>query len=148
MSSDPGTAAAERIKDWFESLSVQTLETIDAVYASNAHFVDPFNDVRGVSAIRMIYAHMFENLGRPRFLVTEVVEKNQRIFMSWQFSFTWRGRLFEVQGATRFLINEHGLIDQHQDFWDPSKGIYEKLPIIGGILRHLRRRMSAVAGQA
>ena len=143
MSSDADTAAASRIKDWFESLSVQTLGTIDKLYSANAHFVDPFNDVRGISAIRTVYAHMFENLGQPRFLVTEVIEQNQRIFMGWMFCFTWRGRLFEVQGATRFLLSEQGLIEQHQDYWDPSKGIYEKLPILGRILRSLRRRMSA-----
>jgi steroid Delta-isomerase len=147
MSSDIDTVTAKRIKDWFESLSVQSLGTIDAVYGPDAHFVDPFNDVHGVSAIRTIYAHMFENLGAPRFLVTEVVAQNKRIFMSWQFSFMWRGRPFEVQGATRFLIDEHSLIAEHQDYWDPSQGIYEKLPVLGRILRHLRRRMSASAGR-
>jgi len=138
-------SAAVLIKAWFEALSPETLATIDSVYAPDAHFVDPFNDVRGVRAIRTIYAHMFENLGEPHFLVTDVIEQDQRIFMGWKFRFQWRGRLFEVQGATRFLINNNGRIEQHQDYWDPSQGIYEKLPILGPILRALRRRMSASA---
>jgi steroid delta-isomerase len=147
MSSSDQPSAAGQIKCWFESLSSETLATIDLVYAPDAHFVDPFNDVRGVLAIRTIYAHMFENLGEPRFLVTEVIEQDQRIFMGWQFRFQWRDKSFEVQGATRFLIDNDGRISEHQDFWDPAQGIYEKLPILGSILRKLRRRMSAGALQ-
>jgi len=146
MSFGAEPSAAALIKAWFEALSLETLATIDSVYAPDAHFVDPFNDVRGVTAIRTIYAHMFENLGEPRFLVTDVIEQDQRIFMGWQFRFQWRGRPFDVQGATRFLIDDNGRIEQHQDYWDPSQGIYEKLPILGPILRGLRRRMSATLG--
>jgi steroid delta-isomerase len=31
------------------------------------------------------------------------------------------------------------LVEKHQDFWDPAEGIYEKLPLIGPIMRGLKR---------
>ena len=38
-------------------------------YASNARFKDPFNDVVGVPGIERVFAHMFDALDEPRFVV-------------------------------------------------------------------------------
>ena len=141
------------ITAWFETLTPATLASIDGVYAIDAHFKDPFNDVVGVDRIRAIYAHMFENLTEPRFEITQVIEQvseqpseqqNQHhAFVAWQFKFRWRGKAFDIPGGTRFVINDRGLIIDHVDYWDVASGIYERLPVLGAVLRSLRKRMGA-----
>lgn len=143
MSAHLASPQTQAIVQWFESLTPQTLASIDRVYAPLAQFRDPFNNVCGVEAVRRVYAHMFENLQGPRFEVTEVIEQGSRVFMAWRFLFVWRGRGFEVDGASRFLLNGDGQIVSHVDYWDVAAGIYEKLPWLGGLLRGLRRRMRA-----
>jgi ketosteroid isomerase-like protein len=49
----------------FESLTRAELGRLDALYAADASFKDPFNDVRGVPAIRRIFEHMFDTLVEP-----------------------------------------------------------------------------------
>ncbi len=136
------SGSTRRIVDWFESLQPGTLATIDAIYASNASFRDPFNDVCGVVAIRTIYAHMFETLEQPRFEVTEIVEQGHKICLVWLFRFGWRSKLFEIEGSTLFDLDADGRIVRHRDYWDVAQGIYEHLPMLGVILRSLRRRMA------
>lgn len=140
LASSPRAAA---IAQWFESLTPQSLSAIGQVYADKAHFRDPFNDVCGVESVRRIYAHMFDNLGHPRFVVTEIIEQGSRVFMVWSFHFDWRGQAFDVEGATRFELDADGRILSHQDYWDVAAGVYEKLPLLGRVLAWLRRRMSA-----
>ena len=34
----------------------------------------------------------------------------------------------------------HGLITLHRDYWDAAEELYEKLPMIGGLMRWLKAR--------
>lgn len=143
------TSPLPKISAWFESLTPQTLDSISEIYAQDAHFKDPFNDVVGITKIRAIYAHMFDNLTRPRFEITQVIEQNGgrtplSAFVAWQFKFEWRGRAFDIPGGTRFVIDDQGLVLDHVDYWDVAAGLYERLPFIGAVLKHLRKRMAAV----
>ena len=143
MSAPERSHALARMVQWFEALTPATLEDIAQVYASDAHFQDPFNDVTGVAAIQAIYRHMFENLGNPRFEVTQTIEQGQEVFVAWRFRFDWRGQAFDIPGGTHMRFNAQGLIADHVDYWDVACGLYERLPLLGSLLRALRRRMSA-----
>ena len=133
------------IVDWFERLSPETLASIDAVYASDAHFKDPFNDVVGVAHIRAIYAHMFDNLTDPAFEITQTIEQGLQAFVAWRFTFQWRGKAFDIPGCTQMTLNEQGRVVDHVDYWDVAQGLYEHLPLLGVVLRKLRGRMAAVS---
>lgn len=142
-----------KITAWFESLTPQTLATINEVYAQDAHFKDPFNDVVGIDKIQAIYAHMFENLTNPRFEITQVIEQgvseeshvHRHAFVAWQFKFDWRAKSFDIPGGTRFVVNDQGLVTDHVDYWDVAGGLYERLPMIGSVLKFLRKRMATPA---
>lgn len=136
------SAPTRSIANWFEAMSASTLDSIETVYAEQARFCDPFNEVRGRPAITAIYAHMFENLTAPRFVITDIIEQEQRVFMAWQFLFQWRGQTFDIPGGTRFELDAQGLIVDHQDYWDVAQGLYEKLPLLGWLLKRLRKRMA------
>ena len=133
------------IMDWFEALTPTSLNGIKRIYAAQATFSDPFNDVSGLQSIQAIYAHMFNTLQEPRFVMTSVIEQDRAVFVAWRFMFTWRSRPFDIPGATQFALDNDGLIEQHQDYWDVAQGFYEKLPVLGVVLRRLRRAMATPA---
>lgn len=128
--------------DWFATLSPATLEDIDAVYAEGATFRDPFNAVRGRQEIKALYARMFSTLAAPRFIIGEVIAQNDRAFVSWDFSFVMMGKAQRIHGGTLFTLAADGRIADHHDYWDAAEGVYEKLPVLGGLLRLIKRRMA------
>lgn len=129
----------EKLVHWYENLSPQTLDEITAIYASEARFRDPFNDVRGVAAIRAIFAHMFATTETPAFVVTERFEEGSRAVLLWRFTFVLRGGRYEIEGASHLLFNEAGLVVEHRDYWDSSEELLQKLPVIGVLLRWIKR---------
>lgn len=131
------------IAAWFEALTPQTLSSIGDVYAPDAHFVDPFNDVRGLPAITRIYAHMFEQMEQPRFHILRQVAQGADAFLVWRFDGALRGRAFSIEGATALVLDGQGLIADHQDYWDPASQVYERIPLLGAVLRRLRRKLSS-----
>jgi hypothetical protein len=38
------------------------------------------------------------------------------------------------------VLDPQGLIVLHRDYWDAAEELYEKLPVVGALMRWLRRR--------
>lgn len=149
MTMDTPQAGIERAIDFFEQLQPTDLSRMGDIYATQARFKDPFNDVQGVAAITRIFAHMFEQLNEPRFVVTQRVVHDTQCFVTWDFLFSspsvQQGAPQCIRGATHFQLTlENGLwrISLHRDYWDAAEELYEKLPLIGPVLRWLKRRMA------
>ncbi len=113
-----------RVIAFFENLSPADVATIGQFYAPQARFKDPFNEVVGVTAIQGIFAHMFEALEQPRFVVTGRVVQGQQCFLTWDFLFAFKsfekGVTQTVRGASHLVLDEQGLVTQHRDYRDAA----------------------------
>ena len=131
------------LKAFWEGLTPERLAGIDAVYAPDAHFRDPFNDVRGIEELRRIFGHMYETLDEPRFVIRDAIAEGDQVFLSWDFLF--RMRRFDrreqcVRGGSQLRFAPDGRIADHRDYWDVAEELYEKLPVLGALMRWLKRR--------
>ncbi|WP_439535463.1 nuclear transport factor 2 family protein [Methyloversatilis sp.] len=126
----------------FESLTPDTVDALAALYAADARFRDPFNDVRGRAAVARIFSHMFEQVGAPRFEVHSAMSEGDAAWLDWTMHFTMRGQALQIVGATRLCFDDAGCVAEHRDYWDAAQELYEKLPVIGGAMRWLRRRLA------
>ena len=135
--------ALERMVAFFESISPQTVrEQLPAVYASDAFFKDPFNEVRGHAAIAAIFAHMFAQVDQPRFIVTTRLVQGSQAFLTWDFLFRMKRFSKEeqcIRGATHIVFDSQGAVSTHRDYWDAAEELYEKLPVLGALMRWLKR---------
>lgn len=141
--SDPRVA---RVIELFEHLTRDDVARLGQFYAAKAHFKDPFNDVRGLPAIQQVFRHMFEALDEPRFVVRDVIVQGDQCFLSWDFLFRfkrYREGLQTVHGGSQLQLDAIGLILHHRDYWDAAEELYEKLPLIGGLMRWLKKRASS-----
>lgn len=135
-------ARFEELAQWFETLTPRSLQDIDKIYAESATFRDPFNQVVGIAPIQRIYQHMFETLGEPRFVITAKLVDSTGAFMTWQFLFTLHDKAYKIEGGTHFNLDGQGLIVLHRDYWDAAQELYEKIPVLGAVLRLLRKKLS------
>ena len=147
MNATPMPEAVERLVQFFEKLQAQDLPRLPQLYAPDARFKDPFNEVQGLPAIEHIFAHMFDALDTPHFIVTERIAQGNKCFLVWDFRF--RFKRFDTQswqtvrGGTHLVFNDEGLVTLHRDYWDAAEELYEKLPVVGGLMRWLKRRANS-----
>ncbi len=141
------TAATQRIVEAFTRLSPESIGQLGEIYCPDARFVDPFNDVRGLDAIQQIFRHMYQTLDAPRFDVRQCIGQGEDYVLLWDFSFRFRatrkGVTQSLPGASHLRLDATGLIQLHRDYWDPAQGIYEKLPVLGILMRALRRHAAS-----
>ena len=145
MNTAPGIPAAiQQLVQFFETLSVQDLPRLHTLYAADARFKDPFNDVKGCPAIEEVFRHMLDSLDTPHFIVTGQVAQDLQCFLLWEFRF--RFRRFDTQtwqtvrGSTHLVFNANGQVELHRDYWDAAEELYEKLPLLASLMRWLKRR--------
>ena len=135
--------AVDRLADFYEALSPATLYELDALYAVDARFKDPFNEVLGVAAIRRIFEHMFASVDTPRFVVTTRIVDGDQAMLGWNFQLRLRGRDIVVRGVSHLRFDASAKVVVHRDYWDPAEDLYAHLPLIGSLMRALRRKLSA-----
>lgn len=139
-------ARVARVVAMFESLTPQDVARLAEFYTADARFKDPFNDVQGVPAIQRIFAHMFEALDEPRFVVRDIVADGDQCFLTWDFLFRMKRFSREPQvihGGSHLRFDAAGLVVLHRDYWDAAEELYEKLPAIGGLMRWLKKRANS-----
>ena len=133
----------ERLSEFYESLTEERLAGLHDLYHEDAHFRDPFNDVRGVPAIEAIFRHMFAQTDAPGFEVLHWAERDDRAYLQWRFRFGSRSALAKrycIEGVSEVEFGADGRVVRHLDYWDPAAGLYEQLPLLGRLLKWLRRR--------
>jgi steroid delta-isomerase len=133
-----------RVVRFYEALEPATLQTgLRTIYAPRATFKDPFNEVRGVDAIEQIFTHMYQQVIQPRFVITTRAINGRDAFLTWDFIFRMR-RFTDapqcIRGATHLRFNAEGQVEMHRDYWDAAEELYEKLPLLGALMRWLKRK--------
>lgn len=131
-----------RVVEFFEALTADSVRDMHTVYAGEAFFKDPFNEVRGIAAIRAIFLHMYTQVDAPRFVVTTSMANGDEAFITWNFLF--RMKRFSraeqcIRGASHLKFDDAGLVNFHRDYWDAAEELYEKLPVLGALMRLLKR---------
>lgn len=138
-------AGAEAYIRFHESMTPDSLARLGDVAAPGIHFVDPFNDVTGIEPLRRILAKMFAELAAPRFVVTHRAWDGDVCFLRWRFEACGKsgGKPWTIEGMSELHFAADGRVVSHIDHWDAGRQFYEKLPLIGAILRAIRRRVAA-----
>jgi steroid Delta-isomerase len=134
--------------EWFETLNEPDVARMGELYSSQTFFKDPFNEVHHLRDVQAIFAHMFKRLHEPRFVVTHAFDHDDgtalAAVLTWEFHFSVRAdktaKPWLIQGATHLRFGPTGLITYHRDYWDAAEELYERIPVLGALMRWLKRQ--------
>jgi len=129
-------------KACLESLTAGTIEALDIHLADDVHFRDPFHDIRGKAAMKRAIARLFAAATDISFHIDDHAAESNRIYFHWRLSAFLRGRDWQVQGVTKLVFDEAGKVSSHEEYWDAATQLYERMAVIGPLLRYLRRRIA------
>jgi steroid delta-isomerase len=48
-----------------------------------------------------------------------------------------------ISGATHISFDMDGAVILHRDYWDAAEELYEKLPLVGRLMRCMKSRLAA-----
>ncbi len=131
------------IADFFEQMTPVSLEHLGEIYAPEARFSDPFNQLSGIAEIKGLYAEMFSRTTNPGFTIERITaapEEPAVALLVWEFRcippFGPR-RPLSIHGASQLTLDVSGRIVDHTDFWDPLP-LLERIPLVGRVVGRIR----------
>lgn len=129
---------------YFERVSLDNLNELRDLCAPDVRFRDPFNDVRGHDQIVRVFAKMYEHVAEPTFEVIDNAVSGSNSYIRWVFRFKNKknGAPFSIDGMTEVHFDDAGRVTAHLDHWDVASQLYERVPVLGTVLRAIRRRLA------
>ena len=120
-----------------------TIDDMMAFFTEQSRFRDPFNDVRGLAKIRRVFEKTNADLEDIRIAVTDQATGREAHYIRWVFKAMPRGFLkrqgeFVIEGITEIHIDDQGKVLAHLDYWDPTPDVWQRIPIMGSILKTIR----------
>lgn len=127
---------------YWETIAPDTVDALDRLAVADMRFADPFNDVTGREKVKRIIRAMFTQVKEPRFTVLDRAHGSRESFLKWRFTFSSGGKPWDIVGMSAISLNEAGLVTAHIDHWDSGSLFYAKLPVLGGAIRFVAKRLS------
>ena len=134
--------AFERYRDVLQSLTADNLNLLYNVVAPDVRFSDPFHTITGADRMTSVFARLFETANDIVFVIDDWVCGSQAVYFRWTMTATLSDRPWSVTGVTRATFDEAGRVIDHVEYWDAASQLYERFPVIGPVLRYVRRRIA------
>ena len=138
------TLLLENFCSIYQALNKNNLASLKEVYSDNVVFTDPMHEVQGIVALTAYFEHLYHNLDHCHFHILQVIEQDGQACIVWQMEFAHqkikKGQPIVVEGASHLQFSEK--IDKHRDYLDLGQMLYEHLPLIGPIIKTIKKRAS------
>jgi len=137
-------AALARFRQFYDEFSAPWLDRLEELYAPGFAFKDAFHEINGdFAALRAYFERVLTALAYNKFTVEDVASGSDGSYVRWRWE--WKRRAGDPInasiGVTHLRLDAAGRITHHHDLFDAAEGFYEKLPVIGGMLRMIKRRL-------
>ena len=128
----------------YQRLGADNLEVLRDIYAPNIHFQDPSHQLAGIDTLVSYFENLFSNVKHCQFEIEQVMEQEGEAFVRWQMRFAHPklngGNTICVPGVSQLRFTEQ--IDSHRDYFDLGAMLYEHIPVMGALVKTIKRRLS------
>lgn len=135
----------DRFKKLYHDLDSTNVDIIETVYAPDIEFSDPFHRIDGLQALKEYFQGMYTNVKAISFEFGESISDGNTYFIHWVMRLSHPklngGKQFIVPGATYLKVNDTQQIIFHRDYFDAGVMLYEQLPVLGGLVKLVKRRL-------
>lgn len=136
---------AEKV-DWsFNTMNrTNVSDVVDTFYHEDIEFSDPVEKIKGRQGIKDYYNNMYKNVKEIKFAFSEFVSQGDTVVGVWVMTLKTDslngGEPFSVDGTSVIRFKD-GKAVYHRDYFDMGAFIYEKIPVVGWMVRKVKNKL-------
>lgn len=139
--------ASESFKTLYGNFNEATLDRLPEIYSEDVYFQDPITRIRGVEQLRTHFASTMNGLIACEFIFDSEYGDASQMTYEWRMKYAHkklnRGRMLVLYGVSIVKFGDDSKVNFHRDYYDMGEMIYENAPILGPIVRFLKKRLSS-----
>lgn len=133
----------DHFKKAYNQFSADSLELLDEVYAPDIQFQDPVKKLDGIEPLRAYLANLYSNVESCHFEYESTVVGQNEAYIRWVMHMKHRrfrpAETLSLPGVSHVHFDQ--LITHHRDFFDMGAMIYERVPVLGSVIGHIKRKL-------
>ena len=138
---------AEKVQWSFNALNKNNVsEVVDTFYHPDLEFSDPIVKVKGREAMKKYYADMYKKVEEVKFAFNEFVSMGDTVVGVWVMTLKTDslngGEPFTVDGNSVIRFRD-GQAIYHRDYFDVGAMVYEKIPVVGWMVRKVKSKLES-----
>ena len=139
----------EAFCDFYNKLDKTSTNMLPEVYTRDVVFQDPLHRIEGIEALVGYFGRLYANVDTCRFDFGVRLRQADNAFVTWTMTLRHPrlagGQEYHVEGCSRLRFaasdGPHGeRVCQHRDYFDAGDLLYERLPLLGSVIRQVKRR--------
>ena len=119
-----------------------SLQSLDAIYSDDVQYEDPINKGNDLGHLKLILEDLLKVFKGVQFESIHSMHDDEFAFVSWKMRYKFRNKNYAIDGVSRLRFNGSGQIIEHKDYWDASFPLYGTFPIIGLIMKLIKKFVS------
>ncbi len=136
---------AEKVNWSFNTMNKDNVaQVVDEFYHPDVEFADPVEKIKGPAGIKKYYNNMYKNVKEIKFAFSEMVSQGDTVVGVWIMTLKTDslndGKPFDVEGNSVIRFKD-GKAIYHRDYFDMGAFIYEKIPVVGWMVRKVKSKL-------
>ncbi|MDT0595771.1 nuclear transport factor 2 family protein [Glaciecola petra] len=135
-----------RFSSFYTDLASMQISELSHIYSDDVLFIDPIAEHRGINAVEKYFDKLLHNAKHCRFDIhTKENTEDDKFIVTWTMEFTSsrmkNGNPIRVDGLSHLQVADNK-ITFHRDYYDLGQMIYENVPILGRIVKKIKRGLA------
>ena len=134
----------EKFCNYYKEFSQESIPGLDEMYHQNVILQDPFSKLEGLDNVKQHFSQMLQNVSYCRFEIINVVSNEGQAFITWTMMFAHpklnNHEEIVVDGVSDIKFDER--ISYHRDYFDVGAMFYEHVPVVKGVIKMLKKRLT------
>ncbi len=145
--SETETLALARFRRFFADFSPAKVQSLlEQTYAADVWFNDTLKTVRGAEALKHYLSESAAAVEACRVEIDDICNNGAgdyhvRWSMMIRFKRFKRGQDTHSIGISHLRFDRDGRVVLQQDYWDAAQGLFEHVPLLGTMIRAIKRRL-------
>lgn len=136
----------EKFSAFYTNLESMQPSELGSIYSSDVIFIDPVAKHVGLNAVERYFSKLLINTPHCEFVIhTTQLTNSGYCMVSWTMEYSSarmnKGNPISVDGISMLAIVDEKITYQ-RDYYDLGQMLYENVPVLGSIIRKIRRSMA------
>src|SRR5690554_6369725 len=134
----------EIFKVYFNQMKLGDDTALNEIYSDNVLFIDSIHRISGIENLKSYFKKLDTNLIEGSFRFIDQSIRDNTAYLQWEMNLRLKRPRKNVKASGISVLTVEQKITRHRDYFDAGELFYENIPLLGKIIRFLKKKIASL----